>query len=241
MKIFLIILAVLVAAFAVLAVVAPKEMTVERSIVINVPKDQAFEFLRFAKNQDTWSPWLKMDPDMRTATTGTDGEVGFIYAWEGNKDVGVGEQEIKKITPTDRIDMELRFKEPMEGNAEAWFLTEDAGNNQTKVTWGFHSVSKFPYHVICYIMNAATDMMNKTFDQGLNDLKTVLEVKAAEVGATIAPAETAPAATDVPVEETAPVAEETPVPTEVPATEDAAPAAPTEAPVSTEEPAATAQ
>jgi hypothetical protein len=39
-----------------------------------------------------------MDPNMKKTYTGTDAEVGFISAWEStDKNVGVGEQEIKKI------------------------------------------------------------------------------------------------------------------------------------------------
>lgn len=34
------------------------------------------------------------DPNMRKNFKGTDGTVGFCYAWDGNKKAGKGEQEI---------------------------------------------------------------------------------------------------------------------------------------------------
>ena len=38
-----------------------------------------------------------VDPDMKREFKGMDGTVGFIYAWNGNKRAGEGEQEIKTI------------------------------------------------------------------------------------------------------------------------------------------------
>ncbi len=40
---------------------------------------------------------------------GVDGTVGAVSAWSGNREVGVGEEEIKKISQNERIDFELRF------------------------------------------------------------------------------------------------------------------------------------
>ena len=52
-----------------------------------------------------------MDPDMKKTYRGTDGTVGFVSAWDSEKDdVGKGEQEIIKITDGERIDYELRFQ-----------------------------------------------------------------------------------------------------------------------------------
>jgi uncharacterized protein YndB with AHSA1/START domain len=168
-------LAVLFGAFVVLSLVAPKEMLVEREIVINTPQSKVYNYLLSVENQKAWSPWYKMDPDMKTETEGEDGEVGFVQRWEGNKDVGVGEQEIIKLTRNERIDTKLRFKEPMVGEADAWFITEKVDNQTTKVKWGMYSVSEFPMNVFCFVFNALTNMMNKTFDQGLADLKVELE------------------------------------------------------------------
>lgn len=178
MKILKVILGIVIAlavAVGVLSFVVPTEMTVERSIVINAPKERVFDYLRHTANEKEWSPWWKMDPNMSIVTQGVDGEVGYKYSWEGNRDVGAGEMEIKSIELDRRIDSELRFKKPMEGTANAWFITEETGMNQTNVRWGLHSVSKRPFNAICLIINTATDMMNKMFDQGLNDLKLALE------------------------------------------------------------------
>src|SRR6478736_279635 len=98
MKILKKIAIVLVALIAILLIVAlfvKKDFKVEREIVINKPKKEVFDYIRFIKNQDHYSKWAMMDPNMKKTYTGTDGTVGFISAWESeNKNVGTGEQEI---------------------------------------------------------------------------------------------------------------------------------------------------
>ena len=63
---------------------------------------------RLVKDHDAWSPWMRKDPSIVKQYRGTDGTVGFVQSWSGNKEVGVGEQEIKNISEGSRIDYELR-------------------------------------------------------------------------------------------------------------------------------------
>ena len=109
MYVFLYILIALVALFVVLALFAPKSYDVNRSIVIKRPISEVFQYLKLIRNQDHWSPWKKKDPNMHQEFIGTDGEPGFISKWEGNKDVGMGEQELIKIIDNEKIESQLRF------------------------------------------------------------------------------------------------------------------------------------
>ena len=74
-----------------LGLIAPKSYEVSRSIDIKQNIYKTFEYLKSLKKQDEWSPWGKRDPKMKKEFTGTDGEVGAISKWEGNKEVGSGE------------------------------------------------------------------------------------------------------------------------------------------------------
>ena len=86
---------------------------------------------------------------MKKTYSGTDGTVGFVSAWESdNKDVGIGEQEIKKITEGERIDFELRFFEPFESTDPAYMTTESVSENQTKVKWGFNGHMDYPMNIM---------------------------------------------------------------------------------------------
>ena len=132
----LIILAVI--GIAVLIFVTPTDFEVEREVVINKPKAEVFSYLKMLKNQNEWGPWTKRDPNVKLSYTGTDGEVGFVSKWDSeHEQLGVGEQEIKKIADGERIDYELRFIKPWESKSDAYMITEEAGDGKTKVRWGF--------------------------------------------------------------------------------------------------------
>src|SRR4030095_17130270 len=95
--IILIVVAGLIALLLILALFMKKEHNVKREIVINAPPQKVFDFLRLLKNQDQFNKWAKADPDRKWEYKGTDGTVGFIISWSGNKKAGVGEKEIKNI------------------------------------------------------------------------------------------------------------------------------------------------
>lgn len=171
---FLYILAIIIAIVVILALAAPKTFTIDRSTVINKPRKEVFTYLMSVKNQDHWSPWKKKDPDMKQEYEGEDGTVGFIARWEGNKDVGMGEQEITKITAYERIDTQLRFFKPWKSESDAFLTTEDVGTRETKVTWGFSGKNKFPFSIFFLFFNM-DKTVGKDFEEGLTSLKTVLE------------------------------------------------------------------
>lgn len=174
MKKFLIIVGVLIAIVCILGLVAPKDFLVEREITINKPNMVVFEYLKSLKNQNQWSVWAKMDPNMKSSYRGTDGTVGFVSAWEGNSDVGKGEQEIKAITEGARIEMELRFMEPFEATNSAYMTTTATGENQTAVKWGLSGKSPFPMNIMFLFMNMDKSL-GKDFEEGLANLKVELE------------------------------------------------------------------
>jgi hypothetical protein len=173
MYIFLSILGGIVAIIIILILVAPKKYHINRSIVINRPLPDVFQYLKHVKNQDHWSPWKKKDPNMQQTFSGEDGTVGFVSKWEGNKEVGSGEQEIKKITENKRLDTELRFFKPWKSESDAYIEVDEADGG-TKVTWGFSGTNKVPYNVMMLFFNM-DKAVGKDFEEGLAELKKILE------------------------------------------------------------------
>ena len=149
-----------------------KEYVVEREVTINKPKEQVFDYVKYLKNQDNYSKWVRMDPNMKKDFRGTDGTVGFVYAWDGNKDAGKGEQEIKNITQGERVDVEVRFEKPFEGIATAPIITEALTENQTKVKWGMKGKSTYPMNFVNLFMD---NMLGKDIETSLITLKGILE------------------------------------------------------------------
>ncbi|HMU47666.1 MAG TPA: SRPBCC family protein [Chitinophagaceae bacterium] len=153
--------------------VISKDMSVKREIVINKPSSEVFNYVKYLKNQDNYSKWAALDPDMKKDFRGTDGQPGFVSAWEGNKKVGKGEQEIKAVSDG-RIDTELRFEKPFKSIAQVRMTTEPADAGSTKVTWGFESKMNYPMNIMKLFMNMDKAIGND-FSTGLSNLKTLLE------------------------------------------------------------------
>lgn len=165
---------ILILLLLVIGLFTRKGYSIERDIIINKPVSEVFQHLRFLKNQDHFSKWVMMDPNLKKSYRGTDGTVGFVYAWEGNKKAGKGEQEIKQIKEGERLDIEIRFKEPFEAIASTPFTTESLPGNQTKVRWGLTSEMKYPMNVMLLFMNIEK-MLGKDLEVSLSNLKRVLE------------------------------------------------------------------
>ncbi|HUR66453.1 MAG TPA: SRPBCC family protein [Chitinophagaceae bacterium] len=153
--------------------VVSKDMAATKDIVINRPNAEVFNYIKYLKNQQHYSKWATLDPGMKNEFRGTDGAPGFVNAWEGNKKVGKGEQEILAVSDG-RIDTELRFEKPFRSIAKARMTTEAVAANATKVSWGFKSKMNYPMNVMKLFMNM-NEMVGKDFTIGLNNLKTLME------------------------------------------------------------------
>ncbi|GAB1404467.1 hypothetical protein MASR1M74_16460 [Lentimicrobium sp.] len=175
LKRILIVVGILIAIPLIVALFVKKEYAVEKEIVISKPKAEVFEYIKFLQNQDNFSKWATIDPNMKKSYRGTDGTVGFVSHWESdNEEVGWGEQEIKKITEGERIDFELRFIKPFEATEPAFMSTETVSDNQTKVKWGFSGHMDYPMNLMLLFMDFEK-MIGDDLQTGLTKLKSELE------------------------------------------------------------------
>ncbi len=174
-KIILTVLAVIIVLPLLIALFTAKDYAVERQITINEPIEVVFDYIKYLKNQDNFSKWASMDPQMEKSFRGEDGIVGFVSAWESdNPDVGKGEQEIMAIVTNERIDYELRFFEPFESREKAYMVTESAGEGKTLVKWGFKGHMAYPMNLMLLVMDFEA-MLAGDFETGLANLKNILE------------------------------------------------------------------
>lgn len=169
-------LALLVAFGLIAALFVKKDFSAEREVTINKPVAEVFDYIKYLKNQDNFSEWAKMDPGMKKEFRGTDGTVGFVSAWDGNSDVGKGEQKITHITEGKRVDFELHFIKPFESASPAYMTTEAIAGNQTRVKWGMSGKMNYPMNIMGLFMNM-DKAIGKDFQTGLNNLKKILEKK----------------------------------------------------------------
>lgn len=174
-KRILVVLILIISIVLIVAYFMPKEYAVEREITINKPVDTVFNYVRSLKNQNEFSVWANTDPKMKVNYKGSEGQVGSLSSWESNvKEVGVGEQEITKITENRRIDFALRFKKPMEDTAIGFMSTEPLGGNQTKVKWGISGVIPYPTNIMLPMLKM-DQMIGNDLQKGLENLKDKME------------------------------------------------------------------
>lgn len=169
---YLLIIPGLIVLFLLIALFAKKEYHIRREIVINQPKQQVFNYLKMLKNQDNFSKWVMIDPAMQKNYRGTDGTVGFIYAWDGDKKAGKGEQELKKITEGERLDIEVRFERPFTSVAQTPFTTTAISESQTKVSWEMISRMNYPMNIMTLFVDK---LLGKDMETSLVTLKGILE------------------------------------------------------------------
>lgn len=175
MKKVLTIIVIIVALPFIVALFVKKDYAVSREITIDKPASTVFDYLKYLKNQDEFSKWASMDPDMKKSYRGTDGTVGFVSAWESEKDdVGVGEQEITAIVEGERLEYELRFIKPWESVSPAYITTIPTSDTQTKVTWAFEGKMDYPMNLMMLFMDME-QMIGTDLEIGLGNLKSILE------------------------------------------------------------------
>lgn len=175
----LIVIVAIVVSIIIVALLIRKELNIERSIIINKPIKEVFEYLRFMRNLDNFSVWNMADPNMHKEFRGTDGEPGFVYIWNSStvKNIGAGEEEIIEIDKNKKIEFEIRFKRPMQSTAKASFILESVSADKTNVEWDLYSKSKFPISILKSVLEK---MLGKDLEKSLQNLKKLLEKRNAE-------------------------------------------------------------
>lgn len=158
----------------IIALFLPKDFKFEKSIDIRKNKIEVYNYIKYLKNQDNWSVWAKMDPNMKKEYSGTDGTPGFISRWDGNDDVGKGEQKIISLIENSRIDYEIKFTEPWESKSPAWISVESIDSNTTLVFWGMSGKMPYPTNLFSLFMDME-NMLGKDMQEGLKNLKTEME------------------------------------------------------------------
>ncbi len=178
LKIILIIIGVLAVIVCVLGFTGNDTYRYERSVTIAAPADLVYTHVSSLGALDKWNPWNDLDPAMKKSMEGTDGTVGAIARWDGNEDVGKGEQRIDSLVPGQLVRTHLSFKEPFENEADAAIELASAGDSTT-VTWAMMGENGFMNKVICTFMDMDA-MIGKDFEKGLGRLKEQAEKAYAE-------------------------------------------------------------
>jgi hypothetical protein len=170
-------LGVIVIALIVLSVIEPKDVIVQRSIVIQAPKAAVFEQIVKFKNWPNWSPWQERDPKEQIMYSGVDGTAGSGYHWIGDPKL-TGEGEMKNTSVEDgKLNYDLNTIKPFKKESMGYFQAVDTVNGSTRVTWSITMHFGTPSNA----MNAFMDMdkmLGGDFERGLQNMKKYAEAHA---------------------------------------------------------------
>lgn len=176
----------LVLVLVVIVAMQPPHFRIARSITIAATPEAVYEQVNDYHNWSVWSPWEKLDPNMKRTYEGPASGKGAAYSWVGNDGVGEGKMTITETKPGEVIKIKLEFRKPMEDTCDAQFDFKRAGQN-TAVTWSMEGDKGFIQKAFCMVMDM-DKMVGGDFEKGLKDLKAVVESNARATAPTTAPA-----------------------------------------------------
>ena len=163
----------LIAAILILAAFKPSDFRVQRTATIQAPAEKIFPLINDYRNWPQWSPWEKLDPNMKRTFSGPQSGTGSVYEWDGNSQAGKGRMEITESVPSSRVAIKLDFIKPMEANDAVQFNLQPFGNSTT-VTWTMSGPMSYPAKVMTVFMNM-DKMIGKDFEAGLANMKAAAE------------------------------------------------------------------
>ncbi|RUW76962.1 MAG: polyketide cyclase [Mesorhizobium sp.] len=171
----LIILVVIIAAVLVYAATRPNDFVVSRSASVKAPAEAIFPLINDFKRWPEWSPYEKLDPQMKRTLSGPEGGKGAAYGWESNGKAGVGRMEITNSVPSSLVSLKLDFEKPFRANNTVDFTLTLSGE-ATTVTWAMRGARPFIAKLMGLFMNFDT-LIGKDFEVGLANLKRATEHK----------------------------------------------------------------
>ncbi len=135
MRTFLVVITFLLLAAAAGGFWLPREVSVEREIVVQRPASTVFTVLNSFSNFEKWSSWRSLDPGVVFTQSGAQAGVDARLDWTGDPArLGTGWQEIVVSEPWRRIDMELH--NGPQGDASARFMIT-GDQLASRVQWTF--------------------------------------------------------------------------------------------------------
>ncbi|SDA52271.1 SRPBCC family protein [Mesorhizobium qingshengii] len=169
----LVILIVLIAVVLIYAATRPNDFIVSRSVSIKASADSIFPLINDFRRWPTWSPYEKLDPNMKRTLSGAASGRGAAYAWESNGKAGKGRMEIVNSVPSSLVSLKLEFEKPFRANNTVDFSLTPSGDSTT-VTWAMRGSRPFIAKLMGLFMNFDT-LIGKDFEVGLANLKRATE------------------------------------------------------------------
>ena len=169
--IFIAILFTIGVAVTVGLVMPKKTMVINSEVVIDLPKEAVWDYVRLLRNQEQYNTWILQDPNIKMKYSGTDGTPGFVAAWQSKTRMGNGEQVITKVYEGEGYESELHF-ENHENITYTKVMLESVDGGKTKVSMVMSATPSFPMNIMMPMMQK---VLKKNMDENSAKLKAILE------------------------------------------------------------------
>jgi Polyketide cyclase / dehydrase and lipid transport len=151
----------------------PEDFSITRSTTMSVAPQAVFPQVNDLHNWSAWSPWAKLDPNMKMTFAGPEAGTGATYTWTGNGKVGEGRMTIVESRANELVKIRLEFMKPFTATNASEFAFQPQGN-QTAVTWSMTGKRNFMMKAMSLVMNM-DKMLGGQFEQGLAQMKAIAE------------------------------------------------------------------
>jgi uncharacterized protein YndB with AHSA1/START domain len=151
----------------------PDSFRVSRSLDIPAPPEKIYDIVSDFRRSPEWSPYEKLDQDMKRTLSGAQSGKGAVYEWDGDGNAGAGRMEIVAAEPGKLVQLRLDFKRPFEASNTVEYRLEPKGN-ATQVSWDMHGPMPLISKVMCVFVDF-DKMIGKDFEAGLANLKALAE------------------------------------------------------------------
>ena len=169
----LLIIIAIIAGLLIYGALQSPDFSVVRSVDLNATLAKVFENINDFHKWAAWSPWEKMDPDMKRSFSGAAAGVGSKYAWVGNKKVGEGNMEITHSEPSKRMQLDLHFLKPFKADNVTEFTLAPSGH-KTNLKWEMRGQRPFMFRVMGLFFSM-DKIVGADFEKGLNNLREIVE------------------------------------------------------------------
>jgi uncharacterized protein YndB with AHSA1/START domain len=166
-------LVLLIALLAAVISTRPAVYRVTRTATIAAPKERVFALLDDYHKWADWSPWAKLDPNMKVTYDGPATGVGASYSWVGDSAVGEGKMTTLESRPVEYMKIKLEFIKPFESNSIAEFTLKPEGAG-TNVSWDMSGKADFMTKAFT-LFSSMDSMVGPDFEKGLLQMKKLAE------------------------------------------------------------------
>lgn len=171
----LVAIASLIGIVMMIAFFVDRSFEVKRSETIPANRQIAFNYFKNLEHQEDFNVWLNYDPKTEIWYEGTPGEIGYSICWKStDKRVGVGKQEIVAIEENESIEYKIELEEPESISGDMKVSFEDAGANESKVTFYLKGEIPYPWN-LSLLFTDIEDQIGSELEKGLKQARPYIK------------------------------------------------------------------